>query len=72
MNKEDYYRLHLIYYFVILFIGIGFIITGINYPIYNELTGEVIGKGWKPFIVFGVIQIVLSFIGMVFFCENKE
>lgn len=58
MTDEDFYARHLKFYFFTLFIGGLFSYWG------NKVQ-------WKPFLIYGLSLIVLSFIGMIFFCENK-
>lgn len=66
-NKEDYYRKNLIFYFFITFIGGVFIKVGYDMPVYNTDSGTVETPYTIPFIIFGAILIVLSFIGFVFY-----
>lgn len=65
MEKEDYFRWHLCYYFIISAIGGVFIYFGKNTPVYNEQTGEILKSYSTPFIILGVVLIVLSFIGII-------
>lgn len=67
MDREEYYRCHLIYYFIISAIGGVFIHFVKTIPVYNEQTGEIVKPYSLPFIIFGVMLIVISFIGMIFF-----
>lgn len=71
MNNEDYYRYHLIFYFVVMFIGGVFVWIGTTYPVYNE-AGVVVAVGWLPFLIIGIVLIVLAFVGMIFFCEHNK
>ena len=72
MDREEYYRFHLIYYFLISAIGGVFIYFGKTIPVYNEQTGEIINPYTLPFIILGAMLIVISFIGMIFFNDIKE
>lgn len=71
MNADEYCGLHTVYYFVIAGIGLALIFFARNIPTYNEITGEVIHSYSLPFIIFGAILIFFSFIGLIFFCEDK-
>lgn len=72
MNADEYCGFHTAYYFIIAFIGMVFIIIGNLHPVYNTETGEIVCNYSLPFIIFGVCLLVLSFIGLIFFAEDKE
>lgn len=72
MDSEDYYRWHLTYYFIVCAIGGIFIYIGNKLPTYNENTGEVVTTYSLPFIVLGIVFIVLAFIGIIFFLNVDE
>ena len=72
MNADDYCGFHTAYYFFIAIIGIIYIFVGRIHPVYNVETGEIVSHYSAPFIVLGCILIVLAFIGLLFFCEDKE
>lgn len=72
MNKDEIYSFHLVYYFIVSAIGGVIIYLGLKHPVYNTETAEIITPYSLPFIVFGIILIILSFIGMIFFCGDRE
>lgn len=72
MNADEYCGFHTLYYFIIAGIGTIFIFLGKRLPVYDEVTAEIVKPYSPPFIILGIILIVLSFIGLIFFSEDKE
>lgn len=72
MTNEDYYGKHISFYFLVMAIGGAFIWIGKIHPVYDVETATVKTPYTPFFIVFGIILIVLSFIGLIFFSENRE
>ncbi|MCQ2598185.1 MAG: hypothetical protein MJ181_10110 [Treponema sp.] len=72
MNADEYCGLHTVYYFIVSGIGLALILIARNIPTYNETTGEIIHSYSLPFIIFGAVLIILSFVGIIFFAEDKQ
>lgn len=72
MTDEQYFSFHTIYYFIVLGLGIIFIVIGKRLPKYDEVTGQIIRSYSIPFIVLGIALMILSMIGFIWFCEPEH
>lgn len=71
MTKGDFYAKHTILYFIFAAIGGLFCYLGKIHPVYDTETGAIIKPYSLPFLVFGIILIIFSFIGVAFFATRK-
>lgn len=72
MTREEFYSLHTVFYFVIAAIGGLFCYLGKIHPVYDTETGAIIKPYSLPFLIFGVVIICISFIGIAFFCDAEN